>query len=181
MSAPGVLFSPSSLSYHNRSTPVTWSIKLEPATADAKLPAGSSVHVTIAHSKGDRTREAKPASNGTFSVEVIPVPDDPPTPVPMIEAWSRPSKVPSSWPPCIEESRWWVHQRQSQPTQMSNRRSTSYAHFPDHQCSAASAHECHASAALAWNPRDGQPGVGHCGRAEKQAPDRSPGPRKRRR
>jgi WD40 repeat protein/S1-C subfamily serine protease len=87
LAAPGVSFRPPALSYRDRSKPVSWSIKVEPATAGGKLPEGVSVHVTIAHTKGDRrTREAKVARDGSFQIEVTPVPSDPPTPVRAIEA-----------------------------------------------------------------------------------------------
>jgi len=87
MAAPGVSFHPPALSYEDRSKPVSWSIKLEPATAGGKLPEGLSVYVTIAHGKDDRrTRQAKPARDGSFEVEVTPVPSDPPTPVRALEA-----------------------------------------------------------------------------------------------
>ncbi len=87
LAAPGVVFNPPLLSYLDRSKPVNWSIRLEPPAAGGKVPAGVSVSVTIAHSKDDRrTYEVKPASDGTFAVEVTPVPRDPPIPVRAIEA-----------------------------------------------------------------------------------------------
>jgi WD40 repeat protein len=87
LAAPGISFEPPSLSYRDRSRPVHWSIKLEPATPGEKLPEGLSVQVTIAHRKEDRrTLEAKPARDGAFQVVVIPVPSDPSTPVRAIEA-----------------------------------------------------------------------------------------------
>ena len=88
LSAPGVRFNPPDLTYRDRSKPATWSIKVEPAKAGEKLPEGLTVNVTIGHSKGDeRSREAKPVGDETFTVEVTPVPSDPAAPLRAIEAW----------------------------------------------------------------------------------------------
>ncbi len=86
LTAPGISFDPPALAYADRSEPVRWAIKLEPATPGAKLPEGLSVQVTIAHRKEDRrTIAAKPLSEreGAFWVEVTPVPSDPPEPRPV--------------------------------------------------------------------------------------------------
>jgi hypothetical protein len=87
LTAPGIAFDPSALSYQTRSRPVSWSIKLEPARTGGTVPDDLSVHVTIGHSKEDRrTCEAKRAPDGTYRVEVTPVPSDPPMPVRAIAA-----------------------------------------------------------------------------------------------
>ncbi len=95
LAAPKMSFNPPALTFHNRHKPVPWSIKLEPATTEGRLPEGLSVHLTIAHGdiadpKRDgtaptwyiarttrtRTAVAKPASDGTFKVELAPLPSD---------------------------------------------------------------------------------------------------------
>jgi S1-C subfamily serine protease len=82
LAAPGVVFTPPSLLYRDRSKPVTWSIRLEAPAAGGKIPAGVSVRVTVGHSKGDRrSSEAKPAADGSCRIEITPVPRDPPNPV----------------------------------------------------------------------------------------------------
>jgi S1-C subfamily serine protease len=87
LDAPGVVFQPSALPYSQRSRAVRWSIKLEPAKPGAVVPDGVTVHVTIAHGKGDRrTAVATHQPDGTYKVEVIPVPRDPGPPVRAIEA-----------------------------------------------------------------------------------------------
>jgi S1-C subfamily serine protease len=87
LAAPGVSFHPPALPYSDRHRPVNWSIKLEPATSGAKVPEGLSVQVTIAHSKADRrTAEARRQPDGTYTVQVIPVPVEPFMPIRAIEA-----------------------------------------------------------------------------------------------
>jgi S1-C subfamily serine protease len=87
LAAPGVVFNPPAVSYHDRARPVNWSIRLDPPAAGGRMPAGVSVRVTIAHSENDsRTCEVRPMRDGTCRVQVTPVPRDPPNPVRAIEA-----------------------------------------------------------------------------------------------
>jgi S1-C subfamily serine protease len=87
LAAPGISFHPPALSYPDRSRRVKWSIKLEPAKAGARVPEGLTVQVTIANGKDDRrTSQAKQAADGTYQVEVTPVPIEPRAPVRAIEA-----------------------------------------------------------------------------------------------
>jgi WD40 repeat protein len=87
LAAAVLAFNPPPVSYQDRARPVKWSIKLEPATAGGKLPEGVTVRVTIADGLHDwRLGEATRAPDGTFEVEVTPVPTDWPMRFPFIEA-----------------------------------------------------------------------------------------------
>ncbi len=87
LDAPGVAFTHGTLAYHQRSQPVRWSIRLEAPRAGGKVPDDLSVRVTIAHSKDDRrVHDATRAPDGTYRVEVTPVPNGTRTPVPAILA-----------------------------------------------------------------------------------------------
>ncbi len=78
LSAPGLDFDPPPLMYNERSRPVTWTIKVQPATPGARLPDKLSVSVKVANGIGDpRVFAAQPAGNGVFKVKVTPVPRDP--------------------------------------------------------------------------------------------------------
>ena len=78
LTAPGLVFDPPPLLYNERSRPVTWTIKVQPPTPDAKLPDKLSVNVTVANGIGEpRSFAAQSAGNGIFKVKVTPVPRDP--------------------------------------------------------------------------------------------------------
>jgi WD40 repeat protein len=78
LAAPGLVFEPPPLAYKDRSRPVTWTIKVQPATPAAKLPEKLSVTVTIGDGVGEpRTVAAQPVGGGVFKVKVTPVPHDP--------------------------------------------------------------------------------------------------------
>ena len=76
--APGLIFEPPPLVYKDRSRLVTWTIKVQPPTPEAKLPEKLSVNVTLAIGVGEpRVFTAQSAGNGIFKVKVTPVPRDP--------------------------------------------------------------------------------------------------------
>ncbi|MFI5459892.1 MAG: S1C family serine protease [Isosphaerales bacterium] len=77
LTAPGLVFDPPPLLYNERSRPVTWTIKVQPATPEAKLPDKLSVNVTVANGIGEpHVFTAQPVGNGVFKVKVTPVPRD---------------------------------------------------------------------------------------------------------
>jgi hypothetical protein len=78
LSAPGLVFDPPPLFYKDRSLPVTWTIKVQPAKPDGKLPDKLSVSVTVADGISEpRTVAAQSSGNGVFKVKVTPVPREP--------------------------------------------------------------------------------------------------------
>jgi len=78
LTAPGLVFNPPPLAYRDRSRPVTWTIKVQPPTPEAKLPERVKVEVKIANGLDEpRTYRAQPVGGGCFKVNVKPVPRDP--------------------------------------------------------------------------------------------------------
>ena len=75
LTAPGLVFDPPPLLYNERSRPVTWTIKVQPATPAARLPEKLSVNVKVANGTGEpRAFAAQAVGNGVFKVKVTPVP-----------------------------------------------------------------------------------------------------------
>ena len=78
LTAPGMIFDPPPLLYKDRSRPVTWTIKVQPSTPGASLPAPLSVEVKVNNGTGEpRSYTAQPVGDGVFKVKVTPVPRDP--------------------------------------------------------------------------------------------------------
>ncbi len=80
--APGLVFDPPALPYKDRSKPVTWTIKAQPATPLGALPAGLSVSLKVATDvTPPRSFAASEIARGTFRVTLTPVPSDSEAPV----------------------------------------------------------------------------------------------------
>jgi hypothetical protein len=73
-----VVFNPPPLTYKDRSLPVTWTIKVKPATPEARLPQKLTVEVKIINDDGPaQTYKAQSIGGGDYKVKVTPVPRDP--------------------------------------------------------------------------------------------------------
>ena len=78
LAPPGLVFDPPPLVYKDRFRPVTWTIKVQPATPGLKLPEKLSVEVTVANGIGEPAHLPSPARRRRgLSREGHSVPRDP--------------------------------------------------------------------------------------------------------